>query len=161
MPQFPSQRLPRISAISPIGGERSNAAARTAVCRRASVTRAPRSRARLIPVTTRRRLMAKPCTPHLHCAARAALQAANCQCKFSLGGSKGGISLFRKEISLPCPYSASRRCPPPAPLRGEQTKRKPSRTSFSQVCSLYSNRLRKISGLINIAPALERDIVCQ
>ena len=36
------------------GGERSNAAARTAVCRRATVTRAPRSRARLIPVTTRR-----------------------------------------------------------------------------------------------------------
>ena len=36
------------------GGERSNAAARTAVCRRATVTRAPRSRARLIPVMTRR-----------------------------------------------------------------------------------------------------------
>ena len=41
-------------------------------------------------------LMAKPCTPHLHCAARAVLQALNCQCKFSLGGSKGGISLFEK-----------------------------------------------------------------
>ena len=38
----------------PCGGERSNAAARTAVCRRGSVTRAPRSRARLIPVTISR-----------------------------------------------------------------------------------------------------------
>ena len=41
-------------------------------------------------------LVAQPRTPHLHCAARAALQAANPQCKFSLGGSKGGISLFEK-----------------------------------------------------------------
>ena len=48
--------------------------------------------------------MAKPCTPHLHCAARAALQAANPQCRgrggrpspFS-GGYKGGI-LFGKRI---------------------------------------------------------------
>ena len=30
------------------------------------------SKARLIPVTNRRRFMAKPCTPHPHCAARAA-----------------------------------------------------------------------------------------
>ena len=29
--------------------------------------------------------MAKPCTPHLHCAARAALQATNCQCRGSRG----------------------------------------------------------------------------
>ena len=36
-----------------------------AVCRRAAVTRASRSKARLRAVTIRRRLMAKPCTPHL------------------------------------------------------------------------------------------------
>ena len=41
-------------------------------------------------------LVAKPRTPHLHCAARVPLQAASSQCKFSLGGSKGGISLFEK-----------------------------------------------------------------
>jgi len=29
--------------------------------------------------------MAKPCTPHLHCAAHAVLQAANCQCAGSRG----------------------------------------------------------------------------
>ena len=36
-------------------------------------------------VTTRRRFMAKPCTPHPHCAACAVIQAANCQC----GGARG------------------------------------------------------------------------
>ena len=85
----------------PKGGERSNAAARTAVCRRTTVTRAPRSRARLRVVTTRRRPVAQPRTPHLHCAARAVLRATAPQCKFSLGGCKGGVSLFQKEIPLP------------------------------------------------------------
>jgi len=57
------------------------------------------SKARLKTVTNRRRFMAKPCTPHLHCAARAALRAANCQCAGSrgkapcvlLGDQKGAI----------------------------------------------------------------------
>ena len=35
------------------------------------------------------------------CAARAALQATSPQCEFSLGGCKGGVSLFEKEIPLP------------------------------------------------------------
>ena len=43
------------------------------------------SKARLISVTTCRRFMAKPCTPHPHCAACAVLQAANCQCAGSRG----------------------------------------------------------------------------
>ena len=44
------------------------------------------SKARLQSVTTRRRFMAKPCTPHLHCAACAALQAQDRQWKpFSRG----------------------------------------------------------------------------
>ena len=36
-------------------------------------------------------------------ASAAALRAARLQCEFSLGGCKGGVSLFEKEISLPYP----------------------------------------------------------
>ena len=103
MPPVPPQMLPRISTISPTGGERSNAAD----AHRSPPPSKRHSRAtecaRLIPVTNRRRLMAKPCTPHLHCAACAALQAANSQCRGSRGtplaflwGIKRGYSL-RKE----------------------------------------------------------------
>ena len=49
--------------------------------------------------------MAKPCTPHLHCAARAALQAKGRQCKPFSGGSKGGI-LFGKRIT---PFKSPKR----------------------------------------------------
>ena len=56
------------------------------------------SKARLRDVTTRRRSMAKPCTLHLHCAACAALQASDRQCRGSRGpplafswGFKGAI----------------------------------------------------------------------
>ena len=56
-----------------------------AVCRQTNVTRASRSKARLQHVTARRRFMAKPCTPHLHCAARAVIQATDCQCRGSRG----------------------------------------------------------------------------
>ena len=62
--------------------------------------------------------MAKPCTPHPHCAARAAIQAANCQCRGSRGpplaflwGFKGGI-LFGKRIP---------------PLVSRRARRSPSR----------------------------------
>ena len=34
-------------------------------------------------------------------ASAAALRAARLQCEFSLGGCKGGVSLFKKEMSLP------------------------------------------------------------
>ena len=118
MPPVPPQMFPRISTISPIGGERSNAADAQAVRRQTTVTRAPRSRARLRVVTTRRRLMAQPCTPHLHCAARAALQAQNLQCRGSRGtplaflwGFKRGYSL-RKENT---PFGAAARTPLPLP----------------------------------------------
>ena len=58
------------------------------------------SKARLQDVTNCRRFMAKPCTPHPHCAARAVIQAANCQCRgsrgtplvLSLGGVRGIFS---------------------------------------------------------------------
>ena len=84
----------------PSGGERSNAAARTAVRRRGSVTRAPRSRARLLSVTTRRRLVAQPRTPHLHCAARAVLQAQSPQCRGSRGTPLAFLWGFQKGYSL-------------------------------------------------------------
>ncbi len=47
-----------------IHGKRQQCRIPQAVCRRATVTRASRSKARLRAVTIRRRLMAKPCTPH-------------------------------------------------------------------------------------------------
>ena len=81
-------------------GERSNAAfGKQSAAGQTSL--APHdSKARLISVTTCRRFMAKPCTPHPHCAARAALQAANPQCAGSRGsapcvllGVQGGHSL--------------------------------------------------------------------
>ena len=102
----------------------------TAVRRRASVTCSPRSRARLIPVPTRRRLMAKPCTPHLHCAARATLRAKSLQCKPFSGGSKGGVLFCEREHPL-CPVQRQRRCNLPRPWQG---KRK-STTTF--VVMLY------------------------
>ena len=69
------------------------------------------SKARLQSVTTRRRFMAKPCTPHLHCAARAVIQTANSQCAgsrgkaprpFLLGGVRGDVLFPRKENIPPC-----------------------------------------------------------
>ena len=86
------------------GGERSNAAAAQAVRRQSTVTRAPRSRARLLPVTKRR----DPWRSHVHrtCTAQRVqpfkLQTRNVGGRggrpspFS-GGSKGGI-LFGKRI---------------------------------------------------------------
>ena len=73
------------------------------------------SKARLISVTTCRRFMAKPCTPHPHCAARAALQAANPQWRgqgaeplaFSWG-SKGAI--LSRERMAPLSVQRHRRC---------------------------------------------------
>ena len=58
------------------------------------------SKARLRVVTTRRRFMAKPCTPHLHCAACAALQDQGWQCNLSLGGSRGIFSFEKENIPL-------------------------------------------------------------
>ena len=63
------------------------------------------SKARLQDVTICRRFMAKPCTPHPHCAARAVIRATNWQCRGSRGlsprpfswGCKGGYSLSEKE----------------------------------------------------------------
>ena len=91
-------------------GERSNAAfGKQSAAVQTSL--APHdSKARLRVVTTCRRSMAKPCTPHLHCAARAVLRAALLQWRgqgaepltFSWG-SKGAI-LSRERMA---PLSAS------------------------------------------------------
>ncbi len=91
-------------------GERSNAAfGRQSAAGQTSL--APHdSKARLISVTTCRRFMAKPCTPHPHCAARAVIQAANPQWRgqgaaplaFSWG-SKGAI--LSRERMAPFPVS--------------------------------------------------------
>ena len=65
------------------------------------------SKARLRTATTRRSFMAKPCTPHPHCAARAVIQAANPQCRGSRGtplafswGFKGAILSRERMASL-------------------------------------------------------------
>ena len=155
MPPVPPQMFPRISTISPIGGERSNAADAQAVRRQTTVTRAPRSRARLQHEPTRRRLVAKPRTPHLHCAARAVLQSANCQCRGSRGpplafswGSKGDI-LSRERISplsaAPHGVGKSRSLFGLLPLRAMRGKRedfsfeKPSLFTYFLLCrSNYS-----------------------
>ena len=113
------------------------------------------SKARLISVTTCRRFMAKPCTPHLHCAARAALQDRDCQWRgrgaeplaFSWG-SKGDI-LSRERISplsaAPHGVGKSRSLFGLLPLRAMRGKRedfsfeKPSLFTYFLLCrSNYS-----------------------
>ena len=104
-------------------GERSNAAFRRQSAAEVTSLAPHDSKARWRLVTTRRRFMAKPCTPHLHCAARAALQAANPQCWGSRGtplafllGFQRGYSLWKENIpfdcALPCQWET-----PPAALR--------------------------------------------
>ena len=66
-------------------GERSNAAFRKQSAARQTSLAPHDSKARLRPVSIRRRFMAKPCTPHLHCAARAVIQATDCQCRGARG----------------------------------------------------------------------------
>ena len=87
------------------------------------------SKARLISVTTCRRFMAKPCTPHPHCAARAVIQAANPQWRgqgaaplaFSWG-SKGAI--LSRERMAPLLRAAPSALPlPPAPCAGNSLTR--------------------------------------
>ena len=63
--------------------------------------------------------MAKPCTPHLHCAARAALQAANPQCWGSRGtplafllGFQRGYSLWKENIPFDCALPCQWETPP-------------------------------------------------
>ena len=99
------------------------------------------SKARLQSVTTRRRFMAKPCTPHPHCAARAVIRATNWQCRrsrgpplvLSLGGVRGIFSFVKENIPLNrVPHTvwgkaaASSGCSPSAPCAEKE------RTSLSR-----------------------------
>ena len=76
------------------------------------------SKARLISVTTCRRFMAKPCTPHPHCAARAALQAANPQWRgqgaeplvFSWGIQRAILSRERMAPLSRIPHGCGGKC---------------------------------------------------
>ena len=66
-------------------GERSNAAFRRQSAANLTSLAPHDSKARLQIGHELQGFMAKPCTPHLHCAARAAIQATNCQCRGSRG----------------------------------------------------------------------------
>ena len=132
----PNFRLPPV----PQCGERSNAAISHAVCRRETSLAPHDSKARLLSDHDSQGFMAKPCTPHPHCAARAALQATNPQWRgsrgrplaFSLGG-KGIFSHVREYPPYPQPHTvwgkaaASSGC---SPL--PRHARKKERTSLSR-----------------------------
>ena len=103
-------------------GERSNAAFGTQSAAVLSSLAPHDSKARLLSGRDSQGFMAKPCTPHLHCAARAVIQAINCQCRGSRGtpfaflwGIQRGYSL-RKENT---PFGAAAHTPlsPPAQAR--------------------------------------------
>ena len=99
------------------------------------------SKARLLSDHDSQGFMAKPCTPHPHCAARAVIQAANCQCwgsrgaplVLSLGGVRGIFSFEKENIPLSrVPHTvwgkaaASSGCSPSAPCAEKE------RTSLSR-----------------------------
>ena len=89
-----------------------------AVRRRTTVTRAPRSRARLMPATNSRRFVAKPRTPHPipQAAQLFKCRSANVRGRgarplvLSLGGLRGILSFEKESIPLyPC---SAKRCSP-------------------------------------------------
>ena len=98
------------------------------------------SKARLLSDHDSQGFMAKPCTPHPHCAARAVLQAANrAMCGVegqgpsrSLGGPRGIFSHVREYPPYPQPHTvwgkaaASSGCSPSAPCAEKE------RTSLSR-----------------------------
>ena len=72
------------------------------------------SKARLLSGRDSQGFMAKPCTPHLHCAARAVLRAAIWQCR-----GKGAVTLAFSWGIKRGPFSHEREWPPfSAPLHG-------------------------------------------
>ena len=115
-------------------GERSNAAFRRQSAANLTSHAPHDSKARLQDVTICRRFMAKPCTPHPHCAACAVIRAANWQCRGSRGlsprpfswGCKGGYSLSEKEniplcrVPTRCGARSSAAALPPCALRAQK-----------------------------------------
>ena len=100
------------------------------------------SKARLRVVTIRRRFVAKPRTPHLHCAARAALQDQGWQCNLSLGGSRGIFS-FEKE-NIPLDSCSATGAAIPTALCAESKKRGPRFRAALFLCR-FSSRSRYCS----------------
>ena len=81
-----------------------------AVRRRTTVTRAPRSRARLISATNSRRFVAKPRTPHPIPQAAQLFKIETANENLSLGGLRGILSFSKESIPLyPC---SAKRCSP-------------------------------------------------
>ena len=83
--------------------------------------------------------MAKPCTPHLHCAARAALRATDCQCKSLSFGRAPPVFFPRKEnggciMRHQCRKSASHLCEKSCPPRcGAKSSARASRGESSSI----------------------------
>ena len=100
------------------------------------------SKARLISATNSRRFVAKPRTPHLHCAARAALQDQGWQCNLSLGGSRGIFS-FEKE-NIPLDSCSAVGAAIPTALCAESKKRGPRFRTAPFLCR-FSSRSRYCS----------------
>ena len=100
------------------------------------------SKARLISATNSRRFVAKPRTPHLHCAARAALQDQGWQCNLSLGGSRGIFS-FEKE-NIPLDSCSATGAAIPTALCAESKKRGPRFRAALFLCR-FSSRSRYCS----------------
>ena len=123
----PARTLSRSSTahLSPCGEPKAMPHSPAGTGEPSTVTRAPRSRARLLPLTKRRIPVAKPRTPHPipQAAQLFKLQSRNGRGRggrplvLSLGGSKGGYSLSRKRISLFFRMQCHRRCHPPAQVR--------------------------------------------
>ena len=115
-----------------------------AVCRRTTVTRASRSRARLISATNRRRFVAKPRTPHPipQAAQLFKCRSANVRGRgarplvLSLGGSRGILSFEKESIPL-IPCSATGAAIPTA-LCAESKKRGPCFRTAPFLCRCSS-----------------------
>ena len=130
------------------GGERSNAAGAQAVRRQTTVTRAPRSRARLQHEPTRRRLVAKPRTPHLipQAAQRFKIETANVRGQGArplafLWGFKRGYSLRKENTPFVWQqrsalhyHCSANGAAPSRPLVREESKGKPSSEREYPLC---------------------------
>ena len=137
-----------------------------AVRRRAPVARASRSKARLQDVTTRRRFMAKPCTPHLIPQAEQffKIETTNVRRRggrplvLSLGGCKGGYSLSRKRVSpfyalLRGAGNSSPLCERHYSLFGSGSPASESRYRYSGISSRKPARTSSLSSGVNSTPS--------
>ena len=134
---------------SPQCGERSNAAFGTQSAAEVASLAPHDSKARLLSGHDSQGFMAKPCTPHLHCAARAVIQAPDCQCRGSRGtpprpfswGCKGDILFLRKRIS---PFALCR-----VPTRcGDRS----SAAALHPPCALRAQKETALAGCFPPAP---------